>query len=66
MSSFWRIGLWAYRGVQRNPLPAFAGFQVPTAQNNQDAKGTYFGVAKGAGIGSGKAALKMCHVSTDL
>ena len=32
-------------GVQRKPLPAFAVFQVPTAQNNQYTKVAYFRVA---------------------
>ena len=32
-------------GVQRKPLPAFAVFQVPSAQNSQYTKGAYFGVA---------------------
>ena len=33
------------RAVQRQSLPAFAIFQVPTDQNNQYTKATYFGVA---------------------
>lgn len=29
-----RIGVWAEKGVQREPLPALAAFQEPSAQNN--------------------------------
>ena len=40
-------------GVQRKPLPAFAGFQMPTAQNNQYTKVAYFEVALCATLQSG-------------
>ena len=33
------------RGIQRQPLPVFAVFQVPTAQTNQYIKVAYFGVS---------------------
>ena len=39
------------RGVQRKPLLKFAVFQVPTTQNNQYARVTYFRVSYSAPLG---------------
>ena len=33
------------KGIQRKLSPAFAGFQMPTAQNNRYTKAVYFGEA---------------------
>ena len=33
--SFWRVCLWAGKGVLEKPVPAFAVFQGPAAPNNQ-------------------------------
>ena len=38
------------RGVQRKPLPAFAVFQVPSAQHNQCTKASYFNKAICLGV----------------
>lgn len=35
---FWSFCLQADKGTQKKPLPAFALFQVPTAQNNEYTK----------------------------
>lgn len=45
LSSFWRIYLQADKGSSKKASPSLAVFQVPTAQNTQYAKTTYFGVA---------------------
>lgn len=45
LSAFRRIWLQADEGSQGKPLPAFAIFLVPSAQNNQCTKAAYFGVA---------------------
>lgn len=44
IGSFWRICIKADKGVQREPLPAFAASRVLSVQNNQYAIVAYFGV----------------------
>ena len=51
------------RGVERKPLPAFAVFQVPIAQNNQYAKVTYFEVTYSAIL---HCHFRPCRQSMDL